>query len=440
MVNNAVHPRVELAAHPLRELLNDEFHARPPLPLTSPVLVSHLVLTQDPAVLAGERNRLCRLAQTHAGKLLTSSDTCLVFDGGPFLLRWELHTEFSSYTVFRSLPPGEPRNAEATALDVLPTEWLRTLPGQMIVATHVELRSSGELSPESVTAGLTPTGRQMVAAQVADRAAWVFTDFIFDQGFSRFMVLDVSLTQRQAGRTVQRLLEIETYRLLALLALPVAKEVGGWLTGAEQQLAEMVDHIGQASSPGDEREVLADLTRLAAEVEHSVARTTFRFGAARAYHDLVMQRIDELREIRVVGCPTFHEIMQRRLLPAMHTCIAMANRQDDLSDRLARTSQLLRTRVDVELERQNQEQLTQMNRRARLQLRLQETVEGLSVVAITYYASQLVHYLAKGGKMLFPEISPEIAAAVSIPLIAGFLMLGIRRMRRRLRQAEDSEH
>jgi uncharacterized membrane-anchored protein len=233
MVSNAVHPRVELAAHPLRELLNDEFHARPPLPLTSPVLVSHLVLTQDPAVLAGERNRLCRLAQTHAGKLLTSSDTCLVFDGGPFLLRWELHTEFSSYTVFRSLPPGEPRNAEATALDVLPTEWLRTLPGQMIVATHVELRSSGELSPQSVTASLTPTGRQMVAAQVADRAAWVFTDFIFDQGFSRFVVLDVSLTQRQAGRTVQRLLEIETYRLLALLALPVAKEVGGWLTGAE---------------------------------------------------------------------------------------------------------------------------------------------------------------------------------------------------------------
>jgi uncharacterized membrane-anchored protein len=170
-----------------------------------------------------------------------------------FLLRWELHTEFSSYTVFRWLPPGEPRNSEATALDVLPTEWLRTLPGQMIVATHVELRSSGELSPASVTAGLTPTGRQMVAAQVADRAAWVFTDFIFDQGFSRFMVLDVSLTQRQAGRTVQRLLEIETYRLLALLALPVAKEVGGWLTGAEQQLAEMVDHIGQASSPGDER-------------------------------------------------------------------------------------------------------------------------------------------------------------------------------------------
>ena len=239
---------------------------------------------------------------------------------------------------------------------------------------------------------------------------------------------------------MQRLLEIETYRLLALLALPVAKEVGGWLTGAEKQLAEMVDHIGQANSPADEREVLADLTRLAAEVEHSVARTTFRFGAARAYHDLVMQRIDELREIRVVGCPTFHEIMQRRLLPAMHTCIAMANRQDDLSDRLARTSLLLRTGVDVELERQIQEQLSQMNRRARLQLRLQETVEGLSVVAITYYASQLVHYLAKGGKMLFPEISPEIAAAVSIPLIAGFLMLGIRRMRRRLRQAEDSEH
>ncbi|HAY26080.1 MAG TPA: DUF3422 domain-containing protein, partial [Candidatus Accumulibacter sp.] len=110
------------------------------------------------------------------------------------------------------------------------------------------------------------------------------------------------------------------------------------------------------------------------------------------------------------------------------------------SDRLARTSQLLRTRVDVELERQNQQLLAQMNRRAHLQLRLQETVEGLSVVAITYYASQLVHYLAKGANQLLPQFSPELATAVSIPLIAAFAVLGIGRLRQRLQERESAAH
>ena len=333
----------------------------------------------------------------------------------------------------------QPHHLDSTALDAILPEWLAAIPGQLIVATHVELRSIEEMSPESVTAGLSTTGRQMVAVQVADGAAWVFSDFMFDNGFSRFLVLDVSMTQRQAGRAVQRLVEIETYRLMALLGLPVAKEVGRWLNGAEKQLAELMDTIGQARSPEDERSVLARLSTLAAEVEHSVARTTFRFGAARAYYSLVMQRIEDLREQRISGFPTLNEFMQRRLLPAMDTCSAMARRQDDLSGRVARNSQLLRTRVDIELERQNQELLAQMNNRAKLQLRLQETVEGLSVVAITYYGSQLVQYLAKGAKYWLPGLSPEIATAVSIPLIALLALFGIKRMRKALAE-EAAEH
>jgi uncharacterized membrane-anchored protein len=132
--------------------------------------------------------------------------------------------------------------------------------------------------------------------------------------------------------------------------------------------------------------------------------------------------------------------MERRLAPAMGTCQSIAGRQADLSTRIARKSALLRTRVDIELERQNQELLAQMNRRARLQLRLQETVEGLSVVAITYYGSQLVQYLAKGANKAFlPSLSPEIAAAVSIPVIAAVVALSIRRMRKTL-AAEESGH
>jgi uncharacterized membrane-anchored protein len=200
-----------------------------------------------------------------------------------------------------------------------------------------------------------------------------------------------------------------------------------------------MDRIGQARSPEDERSVLASLSTLAAEVEHSVASTTFRFGAARAYHGLIMQRIEELRETRISGLPTFHEFMQRRLLPAMNTCAAMSRRQDDLSGRVARNSQLLRTRVDIELERQNQELLAQMNRRARLQLRLQQTVEGLSVVVLTYYGSQLVQYLAKGSKDLH-HLSSDVVTAVSIPVIAVLVAWSLRRMRKKLAAEEDAAH
>jgi uncharacterized membrane-anchored protein len=196
-----------------------------------------------------------------------------------------------------------------------------------------------------------------------------------------------------------------------------------------------MDRIGKAASPDDERAILSSLSRLAAEVEHSIARTTFRFGAARAYHGLVMQRIEELREARISGLPTFFEFMQRRLLPAMKTCEAMSRRQEDLSSRVARNSQLLRARVEIELERQNQELLGQMNRRARLQLRLQETVEGLSVVVLTYYGSQLVQYLAKGSKSLH-RLDTDVITAVSIPVIAGLLAWATRRMRRKLAAEE----
>ena len=433
-----MHPRLalsELQEHPLRQRLNNEFHARPPVPLVGAMLVSHLVFKHSAEKAPAARDNLSKLCQGHVCNSIESSDSHLMIDTGAFRMRWELHTEFSSYTFFRPLASGEELHPDVTAFDAVHPEWFSGIPGKLIVATHVELRSTDEISPDSILASLTPNGRTMVAAKVADETAWIFTDFKIDNGFSRFLVLNAGMTQRQTGRTVQRLVEIETYRMMALLGLPVAKEVGRWLYDGEKKLADMMDFIGQAKSPTDEREVLGMLSALAADVEHSVARTTFRFGASRAYHGLVMQRIEELRETRISGLPTFFEFMQRRLLPAMNTCEAISRRQEELSARVARNSQLLRTRVDIELERQNQELLGQMNSRAKLQLRLQETVEGLSVVVLTYYSSQLVQYLAKGTKELH-HLNTDVITAVSIPIIAGLVAWGTRRMRKKLAAEE----
>lgn len=421
--------------HPLRQALNDEVHARPPVPLDAPEIVTYLAFLHDPDSAQHEAAHLKLLAeQLGLPEPVTDTDH-VSLDTGAFRLKWERHNEFSSYTFFRSAAGNESHDDHA--LLAVPAAWRKRIPGRLIVATHVTLRSAEALGPDEVMAQSSQSEASLVASKVADGAGWVFTDFRITEGFSRFLVLNASLTPRQAGRTVQRLLEIETYRIMALLAFPVAKAVGGLLSRAETDLAALMDDMGRAASSDDERDVLGRLTRLAAEIEQSVARTTYRFGAAAAYHRLVEQRIEDLREVRLAGFPTVREFMGRRLSPAVSTCASVARRQEDLSGRIARNSQLLRTRVDIELERQNQELLVQMNRRARLQLRLQETVEGLSIVAITYYGSQLVHYLAKGAGDWIVPVSPEDVTALSIPVIAGLVFLGLRRMRRAVAREAD---
>jgi uncharacterized membrane-anchored protein len=427
-----------LPEHPLRQRLNDELHARPPILLNGAEWIGYVAMLHEGGSAEAEEAHLHHLC----GQL--GADVCPLIQGdhwlleaGPLRLKWERHNEFSGYTVFLRRQPGDAPNT--SALDALPKDWLQGIPGSLIVATQIEFVPAADCPPASVLNGHGESSETLVASQVADGAATVLSDFRLHQGFSRFLVIDEHLRHRQAGRTIQRLLEIETYRMMALLAFPVAKEVGSLLRQAESELTEVMDLMAGSRSPADERQLLARLTRLAAEVERSVTRTAFRFGAAEAYYALVQQRIGDLREQRLDGFPPIREFMERRLAPAINTCLSIARRQNELSTRIARKSALLRTRVDIELEGQNQELLAQMNRRAKLQLRLQETVEGLSVVAITYYASQLVSYLAKGIKIAVGGPSPEIAAAVSIPIIATVVAVGIHRMRKAL-AAEEGEH
>lgn len=423
--------------HPLRQRLNDEVHARPPTLLTGQEWVSYLAVIHGDTSAEEEEAHLRQLCH-----LLGSTDIPLAagdqwtLEIGGLRLKRERHNEFSSFTFFRQRQADD--SPDATALGGFPQAWVQAMPGKIIVAAHVEFRSVAEMDPDDVLRTLPPSADTVVTT-LADGGAWLFSDFRLREGFTRFLVLGARLNNRQAGRAIQRLLEIETYRMMALLAFPTAKEVGHLLGSAEQQLADLMGRMGQAESMEDERHMLQQLTRLAADIEHSITRSAYRFGATQAYHRLVEQRIDDLRELRVEGHPTLRQYMGRRLAPAVATCASVARRQDDLSSRIARESALLRTRVDMEIERQNQQLLSQMNRRAKLQLRLQETVEGLSVVAITYYASQLVSYLAKGVSHYLPGMEPTVITAISIPVLALLVALRIRRMRKAL-AAEEGEH
>ena len=179
----------------------------------------------------------------------------------------------------------------------------------------------------------------------------------------------------------------------------------------------------------DEPGLLDRLTRLEAEIENRQSETRYRFSAADAYHELVQRRIEELREQRIQGLQTFREFTERRLAPAMNTCRSVAARQESLSQRVSRATRLLSTRVDLTRERQNQVLLESMDRRARLQLRLQSTVEGLSVAAVTYYVVGLIGHAAEAHAGGRPAREPGPGDGAEHPLVAVAAAFGLHRIR-----------
>lgn len=413
--------------HPQRVRLNDEVHARPPEPLLPPCRLSYLALLCDAPQREASFQAVAALAATCGVPGPEPGASHFSADLFAFRLKWERHTEFVRYTFI--VPTGTEDPFERTALAAVPPDWVSALPGALMVAAHLVLVVADDTDP--FVLGQRLFAREvLVGSAVSDGAGAAFTDFrIYPDGFSRLLVQDRGMTPWQAGRVCQRLLEIDTYRVMALLALPVAQAAAPMLARGEQELAEIAAAMVTAGE-ADEPVMLDRLTRLAAEVDSRLSESLYRFSAAGAYDGIVHSRIAELRERRIAGLQTLAEFTDRRLAPAMNTCRSVAARQEELSRRVARATQLLATRVSVTRERQSQELLAAMNRRVKLQLRLQSTVEGLSVAAVTYYVSALVGRLAEGLHQTGLPVRPAVAEAVAVPIVAVLVWLGVRRVHR----------
>jgi uncharacterized membrane-anchored protein len=415
-------------AHGARLELAHEVHARPYETHETPLCASFFALLAPHDARAAEIACIADLCARFGIPPPGPDASHFRADLGPCRISWERHNEFSTFAFYIRSTGAPPFSA--TALAALPAGWAPALPGELVFAAHAELVwvASPALDPGEYAPLF--SGNDLVGSEVGEGAAAVLTDFrVHADGFSRFLVFDRSMTRRQAGRVLQRLFEIEAYRVMALLALPGARAAMAALASMEQQLASIISRIAEQHG-ADESQLLEELTRLAAQVENLIAFNQSRFRAARAYHGIVRSRIADLRERRIKGLQTIDEFMTRRLEPAMDTCDSASRRELELSERVSRASSLLSTRVDIVRERQNQQLLESMNRRARLQLRLQETVEGLSVAAITYYLVGLVGYAAKGMKAAGWAIDADLVMAVSIPIVAVIAALGIRYVRR----------
>ncbi len=423
--------------HPQRAALHNEIHARPPEAMSVPLAISHVVMVCDAAQREASRHHIATLLRDHHLPQPDAQSTHFRMDVGQFRIRWELHTEFVTWTFMRDLASdraGEASHDPRPAIESVPQDWFVGLPGQCLASLHLWVLPNNSFTTGPLVKHLLDEDT-LVASTVADGLGEVYTDFaIHADGFSRMMLFAGSMTPRRLGRLVQRLLEIETYRMAALLGLPAAREASNVLSSAERELAELAQSIRSATRD-DEPLLLDRLTKLAGQVESQHAATHSRFSASSAYFELVDKRIDDIAESRLAGLQTIRDFMDRRLTPARSTCEWAVRRQDALSQRVSRISNLLRTRVEIEQQQSSQALLATMNARQDVQLKLQSTVEGLSVAAITYYIVGLISYVAKGAQGLGWPWSPETTAAGAIPLVVMGVWWSLRRLHHRVLKA-----
>ncbi len=419
--------------HPLRYKLANELHARPFPTMAAPCTVVYLAVKRPNEAVSRDRSvdldHLIALLDRHGVSHPQPGATHYSGQIGRYTLKWEQHTEFVTYTVFSE--GLSKRDFDPDDFAVFPEDWLKDAPGQRI--TSAIIRVMDRPSVEKIGACLADwfVLESLAVSSVADDAAIVAGDFRIDPaGHLRFAMFSSPQTgDRRIGRIVQRLCEIETYKTMSMLGFSRAKDLSGRIGELDNNLsALMVDMTGSDQNPA---ETLNQLLSISSELETIAARSSFRFGATGAYEAIVGQRIAALREERFDGRQTFAEFMMRRYEPAMRTVKSTQNRLQALSDRAIRAGDLLRTRVDVERSAQNQALLESMDRRADLQLRLQRTVEGLSVVAISYYAVSLAAYL------LYPLTETTglskgmLTAIVALPVV-GLVWFLVWRIRRRL--------
>jgi uncharacterized membrane-anchored protein len=421
-----------LTDHPERGSLASELHARPFPKVMAPASAAYLAIT---SLGSAKKDRAELLKLLHA---LGHSDQApegshYFADLGAYKLKWERHTEFVTYTLFVERTKGAALFAKKPH-DLFPDDWVQNATGQILTSCILEV--AGPFTQKQAENLVTQEffkyfkGESLAVSYVLGKQAAVASDFTIDaDGHIKLAILAVGqVGENRLGRIVQRLFEIETYKSLAMLTLPVARDIFTRVGDLNTDLTDAVQAIAEGEGTTQER--LDALLSVSAKIEYLQSQSSYRFSAAEAYNAILNQRIEVLREERLQGRQTFSEFMMRRFDPAMRTCVSAQSRLRDISKRAARATDLLATRVTVRTNEQNRALLHQMDQRASLQMRLQETVEGLSVVAISYYAVNLATYLLVPFVKKLGFEKYQLTAALIVPVIL-LVWLMIRQIKRR---------
>lgn len=419
--------------HPLRYKLANELHARPFPVMGCPSTVAYLAVKQPSEAVyrdkEADRRHLIDLLDRHGAAHPQPGATHHSAQIGRHMLKWEQHTEFVSYTVFSAGVSA--RAFDPADFTVFPEDWLEAAPGERVTSLLMRLEERPEEAALERALSNWFVPESLAASAVLDGSAVVASDFRIDPaGHLRFSVFVTPGTgERRIGRIVQRLCEVETYKAMSMLGYARARKLNADLGGPDARLSRMMAQMTGGEAPAEK--TLTQLLTISAQLEAMGAESSFRFGATGAYEALVNQRIGLLREERLGAHQTFGDFMMRRYEPAMRTVKSAEARLVSLADRARRAGELLRTRVDVERSAMNQAVLESMDRRADLALRLQHTVEGLSVVAISYYAVSLTSYVLLPFAKPMGASKASLTAMITLPVIAA-VWYGVRRIRKRL--------
>ncbi len=416
--------------HTLRYALANELHARPFPTVAAPSGAIFLAIKQPKDAVARDREvdraHLIALLDLHGAPHPQPGATHWFGQLGNARLKWESHTEFVTYTLF--VDRLEERPYDPKAFDHFPADWLAKAPGVRVTSALIRIEERVNAEADIPQLGDWFVQESVAVSEILDGSAVIAGDFRIDPaGHMRFAVFVSPQTgPRRTGRIVQRICEIETYKTMSMLGLARVRALGDRMGELDRSLSRTMSEMTGATAKPEE--TLNDLLEISSELEQMLAQSSFRFGATEAYQKLVHQRIEVLREERYQGRQTFAEFMQRRFEPAMRTVKSAEGRLAAMAERATRAGDLLRTRVDVERSEQNQKLLESMDKRADLQLRLQRTVEGLSVVAISYYAVNLALYMAAPlGDAA--GLSKLLLAAFLTPLVVLAVWMMVRRIR-----------
>ncbi len=399
-------------SHPLRDILDKELQQRTFPALTAPCRLCQFMLTVSPASRSSELGFMQQLASqqgSHFGE--TDHDINLPLFGGS--LRFEKHGEFSSYVFIQS---GSEKQLFDDPLDFLPAKnWLEDIPGQIFRVVQLSVITPAQLqSHAGIDKLFNPDN--CISSLLAGQKARIWTDFQkHAEGAGRMLLLDQGLSPAALGRLVQQLFDLGNYRKLSLLGWPQSRQALSKLAVLEQQLSDITQRIELRQS--DDEHLLNEITTMAAQTEHLIADTSSRLQATAAYYQLTLDRIRSLSETPIEGLLSLQDFTERRLTPAFRTSESVVYRQNALSGRLGRSTELLRTRINLKLEQQNQQLLASMDKRAKLQLNMQQMVEGLSLVAISYYAVQLSDKAIKALGYWLPQLNTEQWQSVSLPVV-----------------------
>jgi len=416
-----------LTDHPYRAAIMAEVHARPVEIIDDYCRLRRLVVVM-PAQAGSMMGAFARFSEfcVAAGvDVPDQSSRQHSFNTATRHVTWEFHTEFVTVTW----------RTASEDMENWPTDiGLETLSdGQLLGAMRLDVIADKTI-PDHLVPGFNLAS--LCLADVENGKAQVATDFVTDADhYTRFELAAGGLSVLRRSIIVRRILEIETYRSMALLGLPLARSSNAELRTVEIELTELVEGLSEATTAETVQAALTQLHALSVRSGQLSERLGYRFAAGHAYGDVLRMRLAGIRENSTTRGSTLTHYIGNRVDPGLATCAAMEKRLAVLSEKIERAIGMLNVRIGVDMQVQNAAVLDSIARTGRSQFLLQRTVEGLSTIAISYYLLGIVGYALAGPlEMLHWQKTMTLSIAAPIVLLVVWLMV------RAIRKSHEPKH